>query len=104
MERNLRLPDVNDWPPLAELSRVGLPLVDTAQHGDDFLFVVPNLPFLNGCDDDEGFWHILPDIVHHIEEEYGTAWLIAQCGCVAHHRGRNYSPCPSQPGVRRGGW
>jgi hypothetical protein len=97
-------PDIRNWPPFAELSRGTLPVVDTVQHGDDSLFVVPNLPFLNGCHDEEGFYHLLPDLVHHIEEEYGTAWLVERCGLTAHHRGRLFSPFHNAAGERRSGW
>ena len=97
-------PDTNHWPPFARLSGNALPLVDTAQHGDDFIFVVPNLPFLNECHDEEGFYHLLPDVVRHVEEEYGTAWLVARCGFTACHGGRMFSPYPNLAGLRFSGW
>jgi hypothetical protein len=96
--------DTSNWPPFARLSGNALPIVYTAQHGDDFLFVVPNLPFLNECHDEEGFYYLLPDIADYVEEECGTAWLVAKCGFTACQNGRMFSPYPKLTGLRYSGW
>jgi len=92
------------WPPFARLSRNTLPLLDVARHGDDFFFVVPNLPYMNECHDEEGFYHLLPDIVRYVEEEYGTAWLVDRCSITVGTGGPPLVFCPDLVGLRRSGW
>ncbi len=94
----------SQWPPFARLSRNHLPLVDVARHGDDFFFVVPNLPFENECHDKEGFYHLLPDIVRYVEEEYGTAWLVERCSLTVGISPPPLVPYPDPVGLRRSGW
>ena len=101
---NKDLTDGRNWPPFMDLARGNLPLIETEQHQTDIVFVLPNLPFLNHCHDEEGFFHLLPELVRYVEEEYGTAWMVAACGITASYRGRRIEPFMNLAGVRESGW
>jgi len=94
----------SNWPPFPELTRGNLRLADTERHQEDTVFILPNLPFLNDCHDEEGFFHLLPQLVRYVEEEYGTAWLVERCGMIANYRGRRIEINRKLTGPRKSGW
>jgi hypothetical protein len=91
------------WTAVGALTRGELPMTWVESPSTGPVLVVPNLPFVNGCHDEEGFSWLLPDLLRFLDGQ-GTPWLVERCAMTAFHQGQTQRLESTAAGRRRSGW